>query len=297
MNSSTVLFKTLNKIFPVEYIEEFYDWNSQIEIPSLCFQLFRPDVETFNELLSSLEVFCEDSNLKVFSFKRRICLGLKKERKYHYSSKAGSSSLNLLDDEIRLRDYKQKSFSLEVINLCNFLENKLNLTNKTQKIFSERMLEDAVNNRNNHELLDFVELGMHQVKIVENVDKPTADVFSEPKNLILSFGLSYEEWLTILIEVFQIDKGFDEKKKQELKEKKIILNLSEELIDFPLFSRIKGSVGDVEFKNNEIEMFKGECLLLMNKSKSIKARRGIDKLLKICDWAQSYSFGIYLVGV
>lgn len=146
------------------------------------------------------------------------------------------------------------------------------------------------------DLIDFIDPGMHGVFLVRDSRRFAKQMRLENDDIEPSFGLRYDEWLSILIEAFNIDEKFDDTRKKELREKKIILELSEELPGFPFFSRIKNYINDVIFELDEVHTLKEECTRLLDLTSSQKSRRGIEKMIIICDWAVASSKDIYLLG-
>lgn len=148
----------------------------------------------------------------------------------------------------------------------------------------------------NPNLIDFVDPGMHGVFLVKDVAKFAKNLELEEDEVALSFGLKYNEWLSILIEAFEVDRNFDEENKKNLREKKIILTLNEELSGFSYFSRIKSFIHDVTFDCKEVSFLKAECNKLQNLTVSQNSFRGIEKMIMICDWATTTSKSIYFLG-
>ena len=165
--------------------------------------------------------------------------------------------------------------------------------NKTKAITFDSIV---VMNINKEPLIDFLDPGMHSVFLVEDIKKFVKCLRLEENDIELSFGLKYDEWLSILIEAFNIDKNFDEINKKSLLEKKILLTLNNELPFFPLFSRIKSFIADAAFDKGEISFLKIECNQLLDTVKNKKSRRGIEKMIMICDWAIASSKNIYFLG-
>jgi hypothetical protein len=137
---------------------------------------------------------------------------------------------------------------------------------------------------------------MNQVFLIKDIKRFQQEILLTPDDKDLGMKFGYDEWLEILLNVFDIDKNLDEPVREKIKARKGFLSLTNELPGFPLFSRIQGVTRDAVFQEHEIHLLKEECDRIKHFTTNSKAFNGIGKLLKICDAAESHRLNIYFLG-
>ena len=100
---------------------------------------------------------------------------------------------------------------------------------------------------------------MNYVYFVKDTERFSKELSLSQDDINSGITIGYKEWLAILLNVFHIAKVFDEPIREQIKTMKAFLTLSEELPEFPLFSRIKGFGQDAVFREHEVNSLKQEC--------------------------------------
>jgi hypothetical protein len=145
----------------------------------------------------------------------------------------------------------------------------------------------------------FVEPAMHGIWLVLDTTAfglnpgPTSE-----RDHPLTFGLTYKEWFALFFDVLRVNqdgfKRWAEKNPSEARGS-IISDFDEEIPDYPMLSRIRGYHYDAVFEADELERLRQECLKVKGGTSNEIALRGLDKLLRICDYAQELSLSIYFM--
>jgi|SRR5687768_8007952 len=145
------------------------------------------------------------------------------------------------------------------------------------------------------DLEDFHDPGMHVTWLVRNTEafsqKPGP---TSARDRTLSFGLNYREWLALYFGVLGVDRSVFEKWLAD-GQKRILDEFEEEIPGYPMLSRINGVYYDAVFESQEVETLRQECMRVKSSTSNPIALKGVDKLLKICDWAQRLNLSVFLM--
>lgn len=152
---------------------------------------------------------------------------------------------------------------------------------------------------------DFVEPGMHTTWLVNDTEAFTLD--PKPTSIqdrVLPLGLKYMEWYTLYFDILNVDQG-RYKKWVEDNPIKALNTCAGEFQEkaaeslcrrgYPMLSRIRGRLYDAVFEADEVEQLRQECLRVQANTSNDVALHGLNKLLRICDWAQKLNLSIYLM--
>ena len=152
------------------------------------------------------------------------------------------------------------------------------------------------------ELEDFNDPGMHVTWLVSDTKAfPLNPGPTSERDRVLHFGLNYEEWLALFFDAIGVDKeGYDRfiEENPEQAQNTCVGEFDQSdpaLEGFPMLSRICGILYDAVFEANEIGQLRRECLRVKSFTSNAVALNGIDKLLRICDWAGRLNLSVYLM--
>lgn len=137
---------------------------------------------------------------------------------------------------------------------------------------------------------------MLDVFLVKDTKRFLSELSLSQDDISLDIQLLYKEWLEILFNAFHMDKNFDDSRLQEIRTRKALLTLSEELPGFPMFLRIKAIYYDAVYNEQEIGLLKEECNRIKLLTDDSTALDGINKILKICELAESCRLNICMLG-
>jgi hypothetical protein len=149
------------------------------------------------------------------------------------------------------------------------------------------------------ELEDFHDPGMHVTWLVNDTEAffqspgPTSD-----RDRALGFGLTHPEWLALYFDVLGADRAAFDRFAAESAAKGrrcILAEFDEEISGYPMLSRINGIYWDAVFERDEVEFLRQECLQVRSSTSNATALKGLEKLVKICDWAQRLNLSIFLM--
>lgn len=148
-------------------------------------------------------------------------------------------------------------------------------------------------------LEDFVDPGMHMTCLVQ--DTGTFSIKPGPtseRDRTLQFGITYEEWVALYFDVLDVDHGAHKrwaKSHPDEADNTVIPEFQGEIENYPMLSRICGFLYDAIFEADEVEQLRLECNSVQVSTSNEVARRGLNKLLLICRWAQTLNLSIYLM--
>lgn len=297
-NSSDSVFSqlrtTLSKLYPIEdstFVLEPTESNSMV--PRFCWKFFRPDVEGYKHFVEAVRSYrgtvrwvlgpgtngltCvvadgPNSNLPVNS----SFVG--------YPPISNDSALgNLRKSSQPTKEFIGQALS-DVPMFAAYLEKSLNLENIAPKYFSPLLAAPASPRSPDSELSDFIEPGMQVTWITpDSSERVAADgrPRTQTERRMLHFGITGAEWGAIysnLVASGSNAGGADSPK-----------------ILFPLLLRFR-SYESVYFKAFEVRELRKECVEARASTSDALAVRGLDKLVLICDWAESLAGNIYFAG-
>jgi hypothetical protein len=144
------------------------------------------------------------------------------------------------------------------------------------------------------ELLDYNDPGMHVTWLVNDTDAfPINPGPTSERDRNLHFGVNYREWFALYFDVLGV--GVKDLLTNGASEVSRIAEFDEEIPDYPMLSRINGMLYDAVFESTEVDALRTECLRVQSQTTNQLALRGIEKLLRICDWALHLDLSIYLM--
>ena len=119
--------------------------------------------------------------------------------------------------------------------------------------------------------------------------QPTSE-FDKP----IHYGLTLHEWRAIFLDV--LAKDDDESAKQLIRlNYESIVELGDPIPAYPLLSHIKGLLWDSSFEPDEVQPLLEECVKLLESTDNVVARRGLEKLIRVCDEARRSGLGIVML--
>ena len=148
---------------------------------------------------------------------------------------------------------------------------------------------------------DPLEPGMHSTWLVRDTKAFGTKGETSKQDRPLNFGLTYQEWLAIYFDALGLDKSGYERwtaKTPSLSQRSVITILTEfdeEISGYPILSRIRSPFYDAVFESDEVGRLRQECLRVQASTSNAVALHGLEKLLRICDYAENLGLSIYLV--
>jgi len=144
------------------------------------------------------------------------------------------------------------------------------------------------------EFLDYNDPGMHVTWLVNDTEAfPINPGRTSERDRILHFGVNYREWFALYFQVLGV--GGKDLLTNDVSEVPRIAEFDEDIPDYPMLSRINGMLHDAVFESTEVGALRTECLRVQSQTTNERALSGIDKLLRICDWALHLDLSIYLM--
>jgi|ERR1051325_1348378 hypothetical protein len=138
----------------------------------------------------------------------------------------------------------------------------------------------------------------HGLWLVHDADTFPLNPGASIKDRALSFGLTHKEWSALYFDALGVDRsGYDHWAQQnpDAARGTVISSFADEIEGFPLLSRINSYLIDIVFERDEIEQLKQECLKARELTSNKLAQSALEKLLTLCNEAQTLSLNIYFL--
>ncbi|MGA8144058.1 MAG: hypothetical protein WB987_09245 [Candidatus Acidiferrales bacterium] len=276
------LYKTLNKVFIIEFHSEVLDADEQSPfVPRLCWKAFRPDVSDVMRKKQAFDSYRGVVRWFMYAAPGGLtCLTARNLAQgaplwVGYAPTDGYAA-ELLDKN-RTENFHPptKAFIekalLDIPNLCSYLVRTLGLENATPKRFDHDFRQPP----SKSEVVDFLEPGyIHNVWVARDPDLFAAGRHEESSTAkLLHFSLTSDELTAINGLVLRYSKT--------------------DARDYSLLSRVLQVGSGFSFQQSEIEALRAECLRARIDTTQMDAIRGLDKVILICNWASKFGWGLY----
>jgi hypothetical protein len=140
------------------------------------------------------------------------------------------------------------------------------------------------------------ERGMHSTWLVKDIGQFLKDLVPTSGNdKCLEYGLTLREWRAIFLDVLADNDDSTSKVFIAEHYDSVVERGPEPIPGFPMLSRITGLHWDVDFESEEVKPLREECVKLRQSTENPVARRGLEKLVVICDEASQRELAICML--
>lgn len=263
----------LSKIAPLER----WDSSSSANGPIVCWELFRPDPDLLAALFQVIQNFQGHSKWAAYDGN---CL-----------QPVGGGAFTAMPGNV-LSGRKLPPFAIsaedassDLGGLADAIEKRLHLKDTKPSAFSPSMLTREGLRESRAPFQDFSEGSELTVFFIVN---PTSTETWEPakSDKLLHFAPMDYEFTAIFNDILHTDLTLDHGR--------AMTELEVELIkkDYPTFWKIADYYEDSYLNPEEAQRLLHDCVTLDNKATSLAALRGLDKLMRIANWAVAKHYGV-----
>jgi hypothetical protein len=273
----------LAKMHPIESLAGALPKRDDATPPRFCWSFFRPSPDSYERVEEAVRSFKGHLKWNVISVGGQRCIVPLKDRGVvGYPpveiplSGAGKNKIEW-DNELVSRATR------DLVALAQHVEQKLSLESLSPQPFEPSNVSPSMPAFTRDQVIDFEEPGMHVIWLAE---EPREFAARPPKQKsatgkMLHFGVTFEEWREIHNHIAAINSG--ESTNNHLSEK------------YSMLLRIQ-DYESTAFDRSDIGILLEQSLEARSSIASSLARRGLDKLILTCYWAQTMKSGIYLMG-
>jgi hypothetical protein len=255
------------------------------EFPRFCFSMFRPSEESFSALLDAVNDYKGDVAWQIHDG----CIGAFQPKPTFHGVFHSIREIEKYNESLR---QPPDSIFIEkavagIPDFCTFLESRLGLTDSEVKEFDPRSLTKEGLAQSKGEFEDFLEPGTWTVFLARD-PQMYAKTNGQPTSAAdrsLSFGIGLSEWEELFGEL-----GVNWAAVSSGSKKGPVIP------DFPLLSRLSGTVSEAIYESNETAPFLAELLRAQKIVNGHRSIRGVDILIRIARWAVRSNLGIFFAG-
>jgi hypothetical protein len=263
----------LSKIAPLEQ----WDVSSSQFGPRFCWTLFRPKAQQFRELWNVINNFTRQAKWHGVDNCLAPGVGMIQAPGQHLPTPPSGA-------ETAVKRISDADITRDLAALASEIELRLGLQNVEPMSFSEALLTKEGLHKSRGPFEDFADGGQRTVYLIV---KPAPEVFEATKNdIMLHFEPQRDEMTAIFVDIAGVDLA--------QRESGMLTDVEADKIErtFPVLWKISDYYEGAYLNANDAQALYRECNTLNQIVSSPRALRGLDKLMRIANWASTKQYGV-----